>query len=195
MLEEIRLARPSDSEALLKIYAPFVENTSVTFEIQVPTAEEFSNRIHDITQEYPYLLYCVGEQIVGYAYAARHRQRAAYAYDVDTSIYIEPNYHGRGIAARLYQRLFSILAEQGIYNLYAAYTEPNEKSRRFHEKMGFRPVGTFHQTGYKFGRWHDVTWMEKSLQEHNVPQGEVKSVKALPDGLMERILEGQRTLI
>lgn len=174
------MATPADSVAILNIYAPYVQDTAVSFETEVPPLEEFTARIERISAKYPYLVYEADGKVVGYAYASRHRERAAYCYDVDLSIYFAPEHHGTGKAARLYGALFALLAELGYCNTYAAYTEPNEKSRRFHEKCGFSPVGTFHHTGYKFGRWHDVTWVEKALKTPEQRPALLKSIRELP---------------
>lgn len=178
----IRLARPADGEALSRIYAPYVRDTAVSFELEPPDAAEFTARIETIGARYPYLVSVDGGVPVGYAYASRHRERAAYRYDVDVSIYVAPPYHGKGVAQALYERLFALLAALGYRNAYAAYTEPNEPSRRFHEKMGFVPVGTFHRTGYKFGKWHDVTWAERTVGDPADAPGEILSIRELPHG-------------
>lgn len=183
----IRMATPSDSEAILKIYAPYIEETAVSFETETPSAAEFARRIEEIIEKYPYLLYQIDGEIVGYAYASRHRERAAYLYDTDVSIYVLPQYHGCGAAYKLYNCLFAILKELGYYNAYAAYTVPNEKSRRFHEKFGFKLIGTHHKTGYKFGKWHDVVWLEKVINEHGENPDEVKSIADLPEEYLKKI--------
>ena len=166
MEHRIRLATPADADALLAIYAPYVQNTAVSFEAVVPTVAEFARRIESIGQQYPYLLYQVGDTVVGYAYAARHRERVAYCYNVEISIYVSDAWHGTGVAHRLYSALFALLTRLGYSNAYAAYTSDNEKSGRFHEKFDFRLIGIFRRTGYKLGAWHDVTWLEKTLNPH-----------------------------
>jgi phosphinothricin acetyltransferase len=163
----MRLAVPSDSENILKIYAPYITDTAVSFETEVPSVSDFFSRVEIVTEQYPFLVYQVGDEIVGFAYASKHRERAAYLFDVDVSIYVLPEYHGSGIANRLYNSLFTILLKLGYKNAYAAYTEPNIKSMKFHNKFGFTLIGTHHKTGYKFGQWHDVTWLEKVISEHN----------------------------
>ena len=167
MNRTIRMASISDSEAILSIYAPYVKDTAITFEIEVPTLSEFSLRIEGITKRYPYLVCQVDNQIVGYAYASEHRERAAYLYDADVSIYVLPEYHSSGVAHELYTHLFVLLDRLGYKNAYAAYTEPNIKSLKFHQKFGFEVIGTHHKTGYKLGKWHDVTWLEKTISEHD----------------------------
>lgn len=183
----IRLARKSDGEDILKIYAPYVRDTVISFETEVPEVGEFSNRIEAICKQYPYLVYQVDDEIVGYAYASRHRERAAYCYDVEVSIYVLPEYYGGGVAYKLYDCLFKILKEQGFYNAYAAYTVPNDKSMKFHSKFGFSLIGTHHKTGYKFGKWHDVTWLEKAINEVSKEPGMIKSINELPEDFLEDV--------
>ena len=183
----IRLAVPSDGEALSRIYAPYVEDTAVSFELTPPTAKEFAARIAATAAVYPYLVYEDGGAPVGYAYASRHRERAAYRYDVDVSIYVAPAYHGRGAAQALYSRLFALLAALGYRNAYAAYTEPNEPSRRFHAKCDFTVIGTFRRTGYKFGKWHDVTWAEKVLGAPEDAPGALRTMRDLPEAFVRKI--------
>lgn len=188
MGDTIRLASKSDSESILSIYAPYIEDTAISFETEVPSVNDFADRIEAICKQYPYLVYLVGDKIVGYAYASRHRERGAYQYDVDVSIYVLPEHHGSGAANKLYNCLFKLLKEQGYYNAYAAYTVPNNKSMRFHSKFGFIQIGTHHNTGYKFGQWHDVTWLEKTIIEVTEKPGLIKSINELSKGLVEDII-------
>ncbi len=184
----IRLVTDFDSEAILSIYAPYITNTAISFEMDVPTISEFSNRIENISKQYPYLVYLIDKQVIGYAYASRHRERAAYNYDVDTSIYVLPEYHGFGIANKLYDCLFEILKQLGYYNAYAGITVPNEKSENFHKKYGFIKIGTHHKTGYKFNRWHDVIWFEKVINENYEEPRPIKSINELSEKDLNEIL-------
>jgi phosphinothricin acetyltransferase len=177
----IRLATVTDSKDILKVYAPYITDTAVSFETEVPTVSEFACRIESINKKYPYIVYQIEDKIVGYAYASKHRERAAYCFDVDVSIYVLPEYHGSGVAHKLYDCLFKILVKLGYYNAYAGYTVPNQKSMKFHQKFGFTLVGTYHKTGYKFGQWHDVTWLEKALNNHNNKPESLKSINDLPE--------------
>lgn len=163
----MRLANVSDSKAILEIYAPYITDTAVSFETTVPSVDVFSLRIGEIAATYPFLVCEADGRIVGYAYASKHRERAAYLYDVDLSIYVLPEYHGTGIASNLYGCLFDLLGELGYKNAYAACTEPNTQSMGFHSKFGFTIIGTHRKTGYKFGQWYDVTWLEKTIAEHD----------------------------
>ena len=183
----IRLARKSDSQSILRIYAPYIEKTAISFETVIPTESEFADRIETICKQYPYLVYLVDNLIVGYAYASQHKERNAYRYDVNVSIYVFPEYHGSGVAYRLYECLFKILKEMGYYNVYAGYTLPNDKSMKFHNKFGFSLVGTYHKTGYKFEQWHDVAWLEKVINETTEKPGTIKKINELPLGFIDSV--------
>mgnify|MGYP002524580912 CR=1 FL=1 len=169
----IRKAVPNDAEALLKIYAPYVKDTAVTFEYDVPTIGEFKNRIANITKKYPYLVAIRDNKIVGYTYANTFKDRAAYDYAVETTVYVDKSCKKSGIGKALYLELEKALAAKNIINLYAciAYPENDDEyltknSVQFHEHLGYKLVGRFHKCGYKFGRWYDMVWMEKFLSAH-----------------------------
>lgn len=186
MSNYIRLVKPDDSGHILKIYAPYVTDTAFSFEIDVPSPQEFAARVQSISSKYPYLVYISDDKIIGYAYASSHKERAAYCYDVDVSVYISSDYHGSGAAYELYKCLFDILYKLGYYNAYAGITVPNNRSIRFHEKHGFKSIGTYHKTGYKFDSWHDVLWMEKEIRDHDSSPNPLKSITELPnDELVE----------
>lgn len=162
----IRAVNISDTEAMLEIYKPYVENTPVTFEMTVPTLEEFATRIKTFTERYPWLVAEDEGRVIGYAYATKHREREAYQWCVESSVYVLEEYHHKGIAKELYAELFDILRSYGHVNVYAGITVPNEKSVSFHTRMGFEAVGIYRNIGYKLGRWHDVFWMVKTINEH-----------------------------
>lgn len=174
---KIRMATEGDAEALLAIYAPYVEKTPVSFECEVPSVEEFAGRIRQRLEKYPYLVALIDEKIVGYAYASPFHSRAAFGWGAELSIYVHWDKRGCGIGGVLYDRLEELLKEQGILNLNSCIAWPNPESVGFHEKRGFREVGHFHQCGYKLGEWHDVIWMEKMLGEHKNPPDPVKGNK------------------
>ena len=159
----IREAAESDAAALLDIYAPYIRDTAITFEYDVPTAEEFAARIADILKTHPYLVCEQDGKPVGYAYAHRIRERAAYDWAAELSIYLAPEAQGQGVGTALYQCLTDLLVLQQMRVLYGCVTLPNGKSQKLHEKLGFAPVGVWHGAGWKFGRWHDVGWLEKRL--------------------------------
>ena len=169
----IRKATVKDAEALLKIYAPYVLETAITFEYDVPTLAEFEERIRKISEKYPYMIAEKDGEILGYAYASTFKDRAAYDWCVETSVYLDMSVRGAGIGRKLYESLEEELKKQGILNANACitYAEVEDEyvingSMHFHEKMGYTLVGRFHQCGYKFGRWYDMIWMEKMLGEH-----------------------------
>ncbi len=171
----LRSATPEDAEALLEIYAPYIERTAITFEYTVPTVEEFRQRIEHTLLRYPYIVAELDGKAVGYAYAGLFGERAAYSRCVETSIYIRSDVRGNGIGTALYDRLEAELAAQGILNVNACITwtdDENEyltrQSPLFHARRGYGKCAHFHNCGYKFGRWFDVIWMEKMLGEHYV---------------------------
>lgn len=184
----IRLAARADSDAILEIYAPYVRDTAVSSEIEVPSREEFAERVEKLSSHYPYLVYTADDKIVGYAYAGRHQERMGYKYDVNVSIYILQDFHGHGVAQALYKCLFKLLSELGYYNVYAGYSSENQKSRRFHEKCGFELFGTEYKSIYKLGKWHDVTWLQKSLKDHEIVPGKIKSIKELSPEFVSCVL-------
>ncbi len=169
MANGIRTANIEDSADILRIYAHYIINTAYTFEVDVPEISQFTKRVEEISKEYPFLVYVQDEKIVGYAYASKHKERAAYCYDVDVSVYLDIECVGAGIGTKLYNMLFEMLKKQGFYNAYAGITVPNERSVELHKKYGFEDIGVFKKTGYKFDKWHGVQWMGKTLQEHTVP--------------------------
>lgn len=172
----IRSARLSDAKAMLEIYAPYVRNTAVTFEYNVPTVEEFSERISCTQKSFPWLVIEDKGTIRGYAYATPFHERAAFGHSAECSVYIHPSAHRQGFGKRLYNCLENILARQGITNLNAsiAYTRQEDEflshdSPHFHQKAGFRTVAHFNKCGYKFNRWYDLIWMEKIIAPHTIP--------------------------
>lgn len=169
----IRMANPADAQALLNIYAPYVINTAITFEYDVPSVEEFASRIAHSLEKYPYLIAEEGGNILGYAYASPLHDRPAYDWAVETSIYVDQNIKHRGIGRKLHDALESTLREQGILNMNACIAYPPEEdehldknSVEFHAHMGYRLVGEFYKCGYKFNRWYNMVWMEKLIGEH-----------------------------
>jgi phosphinothricin acetyltransferase len=164
----IRKAALADSAEILSIYAPYVTDTCITFETEVPTIDAFTARIENIMSNYPCLVYEENGKILGYAYASKHRERAAYQYSADVSVYVDQAYHRRGIGKALYAKLLEILMEQGrIYTAYAGIALPNEKSVGLHKTLGFKEVGIYHNVGYKFSKWIDVIWLEKSIRAYD----------------------------
>lgn len=159
----LRKATKNDGEALAAIYKHYVENTAITFEYVAPTGEEFAERIAHKSEKYPFIIAEEDGRPVGYAYASEYRERAAYSWDVETSVYLDLEHQGCGIGKRLYSALEEILKLQNVVNLYACITYPNEPSIAMHESMGYKFIGRFHSAGFKMGEWHDVIWMEKQI--------------------------------
>lgn len=165
-LVQIRPACEADAAAMRAIYVPFVTETTVSAEYDAPSQEEFCRRIRTFTAQLPWLVCEIDGKIAGYAYASPHRDRAAYQWSVETSIYVSPDFHRCGVARALYEALFELLRMQGYYNIYVGITSPNERSMKFHKAMGFIISGAYQNSMYKFGGWRDVLWMGKTLREH-----------------------------
>ena len=169
----IRDATQSDVEALLAIYAPYVKLTAITFEYEVPNVDDFRQRLQEVQAKYPWIVAEVDGQIVGYAYASPFKERAAYQWAVETSIYVDSNMKRLGIGRKLHEALEQRLKAQGILNMNAciSFVEAEDEylthdSIRFHEQLGYQEVAHFHLCGKKFGRWYDMIWMEKLIGKH-----------------------------
>lgn len=175
----IRFVTPADAPALAAIYAPYVLETVISFEYDPPPPEEFVRRIIAISATHPYLVCDIGGTPVGYAYACPHQDRAAYRFDVEVSAYVSRDAHSRRIGSSLYGALFELLARLGYYNAFAGITQPNKKSMALHRSAGFSEIGTYHRTGYKFGEWHDVLWLEKRIQPHSKNPEPPRSIQEL----------------
>ncbi|MCM1190248.1 MAG: GNAT family N-acetyltransferase [bacterium] len=185
----IRIAAADDAAELVQIYAPYVENTPVTFEYLVPSAEEFKARILHTLEKYPYLVAEENGVISGYAYASAFKSRAAYDWSVETSIYVREGSERLGIGRLLYSALEELLKKQHICNLCACIAWPNPSSIAFHESFGYKTVAHFHASGFKQGVWYDMIWMEKELCPHTAsplpfipfPELERRSAHPAPD--------------
>lgn len=169
----IRPVTEADAEALLEIYRYYVGNTAVSFEWVTPSIEQFRERIRKISARYPYFCAEMDGKIVGYAYAGEFKPRAAYAWSVETTVYLERTARRHGVGRALYAALAEALHKMGVRNMCACIAVPTKEdktltfdSMHFHEHMGFHPVGRFTASGCKFGRWYDMIWMEKMLGEH-----------------------------
>lgn len=166
----VRRALPADGEQLLALYTPFVISedcslSNVSFELEAPSLAEFRQRIVDISSTYPYLVGEVDGQILGYVYCHPYRERLAYQWSVEVTIYLAPAGQGRGLGRVLYEAMEEILRLQGITMAYACITVGNEHSIRMHEALGYELIGTFKNSGYKNGMWLDTVWLEKQLQD------------------------------
>ena len=185
---KIRKVQAGDAAALLAIYAPYVKETAISFEYEVPTLEEFTQRMQKIQKMYPYLVAELDGKLVGYAYAGQFQTREAYAWDVEVTIYVDRELRKSGIGRLLYETLERALSAQGILNVTACIAFPSgecddefltKNSVQFHEHMGYRMVGRFTQCGYKFNRWYDMVWMEKHIGAHTQNQPPVVSFSAV----------------
>ena len=159
----IRMAAPGDAGAMLAVYAPYILETAITFEYQVPAEEEFRGRVEEILRRHPWLLAEEEGKVLGYAYAAPYRSRAAYQWDAEGSVYLAREARGRGLGTALYRCLMELLEAQGMRNFYGCITHPNPASEALHRALGFREAGVLPRSGYKLGRWWDVLWMERPL--------------------------------
>ena len=157
----IRIANIKDVPEMLAIYAPYVENTTVSFEYEPPTLEEFTRRFTTFTQQFPWLVWEEDGKILGYAYASAPFTRAAFGWCAEPTVYLRPEVRGRNIAASLYTVLEEILFRQGYQALYALVCGENTQSRRFHEKQGYHITAEFPGIGFKMGRWLSLIWYEK----------------------------------
>jgi phosphinothricin acetyltransferase len=162
----IRLASRQDADEMLKIYSPFILNSGITQETEVPPLEEFQQRIISTLEERPWLVCEIDGEVAGYAYAGKHRERKGYQWCIEPSVYLHTNFYRQNIALALYRALFDLLKLQGYVNAYAVITLPNNNSVAFHEKFGFRYLTTYEKIGYKLDQWHDVGWWQYQVNEH-----------------------------
>ena len=160
----VRHADPArDAAACVAIYAPYVTDSTVSFEEAPPTPEHFAAHIAATTERYPWLVLEDAGAVVGYAYASQHRARAAYRWSVDVGIYVDPARHGAGAGRRLYRSLIDLLRRQRLHSACAGITLPNDASVALHRALGFEHVGTYRSIGWKAGAWRDVAWWQLAL--------------------------------
>ena len=196
----VRAAMPQDAEQLLEIYTPFVISedcsvSNVSFELEAPSVEEFRQRIVDISSKYPYLVGEKDGQILGYVYCHPCRERLAYQWSVEVTIYLAPAGQGKGLGRVLYEAMEEILRLQGITMLYSCITLGNEHSIKMHEALGDRLIGTFSKSGYKNGQWLDTVWLEKQLQPCPKQPDNIKSWRELdPDAVAAVLTEATAKL-
>ena len=188
----IRPAGPADAGEIMDIYRYYVNETTVSFELTEPTVDEFAQRIGQISQNYPYLVAEQqtddGRKILGYAYAGAYKNRAAYDWAVEVTVYLADDAMGQGLGRLLYQKLEGLLAAQGIRSLNACITGENEESLAFHRALGYVDVGHNHRCGYKLGRWLDVFWLEKLLDTADTPPAAFIPFAALDKQVLAKIL-------
>ena len=196
----VRPATADDAEQLLEIYTPFVisEDSSlsnVSFELEAPDVEEFRQRIHDISAQFPYLVGEVQGQILGYVYCHPYRERLAYQWAVEVTIYLAPAGQGKGLGRLLYETMEKLLCLQGVTMAYSCITVGNDHSIKMHEALGYRLIGTFTNSGYKNGQWLDTVWLEKQLQPCPKQPDNIKSWWELdPDAVAAVLTEATAKL-
>lgn len=190
---KIRAASPEDAPALLRVYAPYVKNTAITYEYDVPSVDEFSKRIETTLKRFPYLVLERGDEIIGYAYAGPLHSRPAYDWSVETSLYLSEDVRGDGLGRLIHDALENVLREQGFLNMNAciAYPEKEDEyltrnSAEFHAHLGYRTIGGFTKCSYKFRRWYGMVWMEKLIGEHLEDQPPVTPFPQIREVIFEK---------
>ena len=184
----IHMATTADTGDLLAIYGQYID-TSITFEYVLPTEAQFSARIAGILEEYPYLVWEEDGRILGYAYAHRHMERAAYQWNAELSVYLDRSVRRRGLGRRLYGALMELLTMQGVLTAHALVTSPNPASRSLHEAMGFSLLAVHRLAGFKAGEWHDVLWFERELAPRGPAPVPPVPLSALPRERVSAVLE------
>jgi L-amino acid N-acyltransferase YncA len=190
---QIRFAADDDVVGIHEIYAPVIEETAISFETEVPSYDEIAKRIAETTPRYPWLVAAYNgnvhdRQILGYAYGHRFAPRAAYAWSVETSIYVRDTARGQGVGTMLYGALLTLLEAQGYQQAFAGIALPNPASVGLHEAVGFRHIGTYHDVGFKFDTWHDVGWWQRGLTTNTETPREPVPVDELDPALLEKVL-------
>ncbi len=185
----LRFAELNDAPELLEIYRPYVEKTTVSFETEVPSLEEFQGRIREYSGKFPYLVAEEDGAILGYAYAHAFHERAAYGWTVETTIYLRQDQRGKGLGKKLYGALLPLLKEQGVKNACAVVTIPNDPSMAFHQSMGFEVGNLLPRFGYKLGVWCGVAYLYRSLSSHEADPAPVVPLSALPRETVEKLLK------
>ena len=173
------MATLADAAAAAEIYRPAVEGSIISFELEPPTAAEMATRLRGVLALMPWLACEVDGQVVGYAYAGRHRERAAYRFCVDLAVYVREGWRGRGVGRALYGSLLPLLRLQGYRAAHAGISLPNAASVGLHEAIGMRPVGIYPKAGWKLGAWHDVGWWQLELLPREGEPPEPLSMEAL----------------
>ena len=159
----IRIATPEDAFAIQNIYRYYVDNTAITFELEVPSVKEFQERITKTLERYPYLVAEEEGEVIAYAYAGIFYDRRAYDWSAEMSVYVQRGIHGKGVGTALYEKMEELLKKQNIVNLFACITHPNAESEAFHAARGYEKKAHFEQCGYKLGKWWDIVWMQKVI--------------------------------
>ena len=168
----VRLATADDAAACAAIYAAYVLETAISFELEPPAAEQMAARIAAANEHWAFLVLTDDGQVVGYAYATAFNERAAYRWACTTSVYLNSERQRSGGGRLLYEALLARLAERGYRQAMAGMTLPNAASAAFHRALGFEPVGVYRKVGWKFDAWHDVAWLQRTITEAPDPPTE-----------------------
>ena len=160
---DLRPAERGDADAMAAIYAPIVRDTFISFETEPPSSLAMAERIEATQRRHPWLVATAGDEVLGYAYASEHRQRAAYRWSVDVTAYVAETARGKGVGRRLYSSLIPILRTQGFRGAFAGIALPNDASVGLHEAVGFRALGVYKEVGFKLDAWRDVGWWRLEL--------------------------------
>ena len=190
----LRFAQPEDAEALVEIYRPYVTNTAISFEITVPSVEEFRRRIEDVSYYYPFLLAESDGKILGFAYAHAFGERRAYRFTAETSIYVDQSSRCIGIGTLLYRALLSILRAQGFHSVCAVITYPNNASFSFHHAMGFKDSCVLPEFGFKLGKWYGVAYLYLQLSPARSEPREPQSVHTLSSETLDSCLSSSKEI-
>lgn len=194
-MRTVRLATEADAADILAVYAPYILDTAITFETEVPSLDDFACRVASVIGDYPFLVVEDEGRLVGFAYAQRLGERAAYAWNAELSIYFAPGYTSRGWGSVLFWTLIDLLALQGVRNAYSLITVPNEASRALHEKLGFSLMGIQKEAGYKLGAWHDVAWMRMAIGDFSAaPAPRLPLSEMDPDQVAEVLAAAETAL-
>jgi L-amino acid N-acyltransferase YncA len=170
----VRAAGAADAAACADIYAPYVRDTAITFELDAPSAEQMASRIVSAANTHAWLVAARGGRVIGYAYAGPYKERAAYRWSCEVSVYLELGLRRTGAGSALYTALFDGLAGRGYRMAVAGMTLPNDASEGLHRALGFEPIGVYRRIGWKFERWHDVAWLQRPLVEVDAPPQELR---------------------
>lgn len=185
----LRLATPDDASAIAAIYAPVLHNTAISFEVEEVSAEEMEDRVATTLLQYPWLVAEADGDVLGYAYAAQHRTRAAYGWSTDVSVYLAARARRRGLGRALYTALLDVLTAQGYANAFAGITLPNAASVQLHKSLGFVTIGVYRSVGWKLGRWHDVGWWQRRLTISDAAPPTPIPMPNLPESVIADALE------
>jgi phosphinothricin acetyltransferase len=183
----LHYAKKSDYEAMLKIYRPYIEKTTISFEYTTPSLDVFTKRISALDDKYPVIICKNGDEVVGFAYGSPAFERMAYTWSADLSVYVREDMRGNGIGRQLMQSVLAVLKAQGYRKVYSLVTGENTASVAFHERLGFKIVAEFKEQGYKFNKWLSVYWLEYELNGQEVGQAFPKKLSELGNSVEQFI--------